>query len=172
MVSRRNLMGMAAATLLLAGCAHVMAPEPDRTIYLVRHAEKLAGDDPSLTPEGAARAELLAETLGDAGIVRIYSTDYARTRGTAAPLAAAISVPVYLYDASDLPAFAAVLNSQNGRILVVGHSNTTPALVEILEGDPSAEINEAAEYDRLYVIRITGDTVESELRRYGVPYQP
>ena len=89
MVSRRNLMGMAAAILLLAGCAHVMAPEPDRTIYLVRHAEKLAGDDPSLTPEGAARAELLAETLGDAGIVRIYSTDYARTRGTAAPLAAA-----------------------------------------------------------------------------------
>ena len=115
---------------------------------------------------------MLAETLADAGIVRIYSTDYARTRETAAPLADFMSLPVDLYDASDLPAFAAELNSQSGRILVVGHSNTTPGLAGLLGGEPGAEINEAAEYDRLYVLRITGDTVESELRRYGAPYQP
>lgn len=171
-LTRRSLIGLAAGTLLLAACTRPGPPEPDRTIYLVRHAEKQAGDDPSLTPEGAARARLLADTLADAGIARIYSTDYARTRETAAPLADFMSLPVDFYDASDLPAFVSELNFQSGRIPVVGHSNTTPDLVGLLGGDPGAEINEAAEYDRLYVLQISGGTVESELRRYGAPYQP
>lgn len=168
--SRRSLFGFVAALLILAACsAH---PPHEYTIYLVRHAEKQAGDDPSLTPDGAARAALLAETLRDSGIVRIYSTDFARTRETAAPIAEAISVPVTFYDPSDLPAFADRLKSEPGIALVVGHSNTTPALVEFLSGEPGPEINEAAEYDRLYVVRIRGDQVETELRRYGAPYQP
>ncbi|MEQ9434498.1 MAG: phosphoglycerate mutase family protein [Hyphomonas sp.] len=171
-LTRRSLMRLAAGTLLLAACTRPGPPEPDRTIYLVRHAEKQAGDDPSLTPEGAARAQLLADTLADAGIAHIYSTDYARTRETAAPLADFMSLPVYFYDASDPLSFVSELNSQSGRILVVGHSNTTPDLVGLLGGEPGVEINEAAEYDRLYVLRISGDTVESELRRYGAPYQP
>jgi 2,3-bisphosphoglycerate-dependent phosphoglycerate mutase len=169
--SRRSLFGFVAALMILAACT-TAAPGPEHTIYLVRHAEKQAGDDPSLTPDGAIRAALLTETLGDAGIVRIYSTDYARTRETAAPIAEAIAVPVTLYDPSDLPAFADRLKAEPGIALVVGHSNTTPALVEILGGEPGPEINEAAEYDRLYVVRIRGDQVDTELRRYGASYQP
>lgn len=169
-LSRRSLIGFTAALLTLAACS--APPPPEHTIYLVRHAEKQAGDDPSLTPAGAMRANVLAETLGDAGIVRIYSTDYARTRETAAPIAETVSVPVTIYDPSDLPAFAERLKAEPGIALVVGHSNTTPALVEHLDGEPGPEINEAGEYDRLYVVRIRGDQVETELRRYGAPYQP
>tara|TARA_R110000782_G_scaffold192113_1_gene281877 strand:- start:2169 stop:2684 length:516 start_codon:yes stop_codon:yes gene_type:complete len=169
-LSRRSLIGFAAALLTLAACS--TPPPPEHTIYLVRHAEKQAGDDPSLTPAGAERAALLAETLRDAGIVRIYSTDYARTRETAAPIAKAVSVPVTLYDPSDLPAFADQLKDESGITLVVGHSNTTPALVEFLGGEPGTEIDEPAEYDRLYVVSLRGDQVGSELRRYGAPYQP
>jgi 2,3-bisphosphoglycerate-dependent phosphoglycerate mutase len=170
-LSRRSLIGFTAALLTLTACA-TFQPEPEHTTYLVRHAEKQAGDDPSLTSDGAARAALLAETLRDSGIVRIYSTDYARTRETAAPIAEVISVPVEFYDPSDLPAFAVRLKAEPGIALVVGHSNTTPAMVEILGGEPGPEINEAAEYDRLYVVRIRGDQIETELRRYGAPYQP
>ena len=160
-LSRRSLFGFVAALMILTACsAH---PAPEHTIYLVRHAEKQAG---------AERAALLAETLRDAGIVRIYSTDYARTRETAAPLAKAVSAAVTLYNPSDLSAFASQLKNESGIVLVVGHSNTTPALVESLGGDPGPEINEAAEYDRLYVVSIRGDQVETELRRYGAPYQP
>jgi len=169
-LSRRSLIGFAAALLTLAACS--APPPPEHTIYLVRHAEKQAGDDPSLTPAGAMRADVLAETLGDAGIVRIYSTDYARTRETVAPIAETVSVPVTLYDPSDLPAFADKLKETSGIVLVVGHSNTTPALVEFLGGEPGTDIDEAAEYDRLYVVRMQGDHVETELRRYGAPYQP
>ncbi len=170
-LTRRNLLGLACALLTLAACA-TATPDPEHTIYLVRHAEKQAGDDPSLTPEGATRAAQLAETLGDAGILRIYSTDYARTRETAAPIAEAISVPVTLYDPSDLSAFSGRLKAEPGTTLIVGHSNTTPALVEILGGEPGTDIDEAAEYDRLYVVRIRDDRVDTELRRYGAPYQP
>ena len=169
-LSRRSLFGFAAALLALSACA-TAPPLTEHTIYLVRHAEKQAGDDPSLTSDGAARAALLADTLREAGIIRIYSTDYARTRETAAPIAEAVSVPVTLYDPSDLPAFAERLSAEPGIALVVGHSNTTPAFVEILGGEPGPAINEAAEYDRLYVVRIRGDQVDTELRRYGAPYQ-
>ena len=168
--SRRSLIGFAAAVLALAACA--THPAPEHTIYLVRHAEKQAGDDPSLTSDGAARAALLAETLRDAGIVRIYSTDYARTRETAAPIAEVISVPVEFYDPADLPGFAVRLKAEPGIALVVGHSNTTPTLVEFLGGEPGTDIDEPAEYDRLYVVSVRGDQVETELRRYGTPYQP
>lgn len=169
-LSRRSLVGFTAALLTLAACAAPASPQ--RTIYLVRHAEKQAGDDPSLTSGGAIRAALLAETLRDTGIVRIYSTDYARTRETAAPIAEAVAVAVTLYDPSDLPVFADQLKDESGITLVVGHSNTTPVLVEYLGGEPGTDIDEPAEYDRLYVVRMRGDQIETELRRYGAPYQP
>ncbi|MEH6694335.1 MAG: phosphoglycerate mutase family protein [Hyphomonas sp.] len=168
-LSRRAFVGLSVAAMALAAC---LSPPPETVIYLVRHAEKQAGDDPSLTPEGLARAEELALTLKQAGITRIYSTDTARTRQTAAPLAADLDMPVDIYDASDLPAFARQLKAQTGAILVVGHSNTTPSLVEYIGGAPGTEINEAAEYDRLYVLDITGENVRTELRRYGSPYRP
>lgn len=169
--SRRAFAGLTVAALVSAACMS-SPPPPETVIYLVRHAEKQTGDDPSLTDEGRTRAEELALTLQQAGITRIYSTDTARTRQTAAPLAAALSLPVDLYDASDLPAFASQLTAQTDTLLVVGHSNTTRPLVEYLGGDPGTEINESGEFDRLYVLHIRGDTVRTELRRYGSRYKP
>jgi 2,3-bisphosphoglycerate-dependent phosphoglycerate mutase len=54
--------------------------------------------------------------------------------------------------------------------LVVGHSNTTGALAGHLGGDPGPAIDDATEFDRLYVISITEDgTVSSRIERYGAP---
>jgi hypothetical protein len=51
---------------------------------------------------------------------------------------------------------------------VVGHSNTTPAAVELLGGEPGAEIDEADEYDRLYILTIaTSGEVSTVVLRYG-----
>src|SRR5688500_4636201 len=60
--------------------------------YVVRHAEKESANsnmtsDVPLSAAGMARAEELKELLKDKKIVRIYSTDYQRTKSTAAPLA-------------------------------------------------------------------------------------
>lgn len=161
------------AALAIASCA--ASPGPSRmsddgtyTIYLVRHAEKQAGDDPSLTGAGLERAEVLGEILSNAGVEKIWSSDYRRTRETAAPLATRLGLDVEIYDASDLTSLADRLTAEGLTALVVGHSNTTPQLAELLGAAPGEPIVEANEYDRLYVIeRKDGVTVSDEIQRFG-----
>ena len=139
-------------------------------VYLVRHAERAEDgtSDPPISEEGQARARLVSRMLSDAGITRAHSTDYRRTRATAAPLAEAIAATVEHYDGSDLDGLAARLRAAGGRHLVVGHGNTTPALVTVLGGDPGAPVDES-EYDRLYILTLTGDGASTVLLRFGVP---
>src|SRR5437762_589228 len=79
----------------------------DTVVIAVRHAEKVVNGskDPSLTPEGEKRAELLARMLRDAGVSAIYSTPFQRTRNTAAPLAKRLGIAVTV-DNAEPPALA------------------------------------------------------------------
>lgn len=140
-------------------------------VYLVRHAEKATGGkDPDLTEAGRARAQALARTLGDAGIGAIHSTDFKRTRQTAAPLAERLGLEVRIYDWDEMQALASAMRAASGRHLVVGHSDTTPELVGLLGGEPGPAIDEPTEYDRLYIVTIGPDgAVTSVLLRYGEP---
>ncbi|MEZ6001784.1 phosphoglycerate mutase family protein [Hyphomonas sp.] len=152
--------------LALGACASAPAV-PDTTIYLVRHAEKQAGDNPDLTIVGRARAEILSQRLQDVSLTDIWSTDTKRTIETAKPASKRTGLPIQIYDADRQAAFATRLKSTPGTILVVGHSNTIPDLVGLLGGKPGAPIVEATEYDRLYVVTVTKGRAKSELRRYG-----
>ena len=51
-------------------------------VYLVRHAEKISGEDPLLTAGGNKRAGDLMRALKDKNIKRIYVTEYKRTQNT------------------------------------------------------------------------------------------
>lgn len=154
---------------MLPGMA-VTADEP-ALVFLVRHAEKLtSGEDPALSAAGRLRAEELARLLQDAGIGHIYSTDFVRTRDTAAPLAERLGLPITIYDWDQLDALAAELKTAGRRSLVVGHSDTTPDLVGRLGAEQGPPIDEPTEYDRLYVVTIAADgNVTTELRRYSPP---
>ena len=77
------------------------------------------------------------------------------------------NLPVIGYDPRDLESFASTLRATPGTILVVGHSNTIPELVDLLGGKPGAPIDEASEYDRLYVVTVDGRKIHTEMRRYG-----
>lgn len=146
----------------------IVTPDAPLSVFLVRHAEKLTGDDPALTLAGEARAEALADLLIDANLKHIHSSDYQRTRQTAAPLAERLGLTVEFYDPRDLSGLAAQLKEQGGRHLVVGHSNTTPQLTEALGGDGDTPINEATEYDRLYLVESLSDgTMSTTLLRFG-----
>lgn len=138
-------------------------------VFLVRHAEKVSdGRDPELSSAGTERAADLVAALRDAEIQHVHSSDFIRTRDTAAPLAAALGLEVELYDPRDLPALVTRLREAGGRHLVVGHSNTTPVAVELLGGEPGTEIDEATEYDRLYTVTVGADgSVSTVLLRYG-----
>lgn len=162
--------GFLISLMLCLGACTQSAPTSD-AIFLVRHAEKTAeANDPGLTQAGQARALALANRLGGEGITHIHSSDFIRTRDTAEPLAEKMGLEVEIYDPRDLAAIAAKLKATPGRHLVVGHSNTTPPLVELLGGDGGTPIVEATEYDRLYIVSTkTGEPVKSYLTRYGKP---
>lgn len=123
-------------------------------IYLVRHAEKQTGvsEDPSLTETGRLRAANLAVVLKSAELEHVFTTDYKRTRETAVPVAESAGVEMEIYDPEGLDALAARLLKSRDSALVVGHSNTTPELVDLLGGEAGQPIVEAWEYDRLYLL--------------------
>ncbi|WP_286828998.1 MULTISPECIES: gamma subclass chorismate mutase AroQ [Kordiimonas] len=128
----------------------------DATIYLVRHAEKVADGtrDPDLTAMGRARADWIAGYLADKGLTGIYSTDYKRTRETAQPTAEKAGLAVNLYDPRALDAFAAELKSKDGVFLVVGHSNTTPMLANLLAGSHLKYAGEDV-YDQIFKVKLS-----------------
>ncbi len=148
--------------------ANTLATEP-LIVFLVRHAERLdASPDAELSLSGKERAKRLASVLKDAEIQRIHSTDFIRTRDTAAPIAAELRKKVELYEHRGLQTLIQKLRKAGGRHLVVGHSNTTPAVVKLLDGNPGSPINEAHEYDRLYIVEIGAEgKATTVLVRYG-----
>lgn len=134
---------------VFAGCTS--NPEREQTaaeqkplvVFLVRHAEKTDNArDPDLSEEGRKRTSELAGVLRSAEIGHVHSTDFIRTRETAAPVAKEAGLEVETYDPRDLAGFAKKLKETGGRHLVVGHSNTTPELTKLLGGEPGTEIDE------------------------------
>jgi len=160
--------------LQFIGAHPVEGQDAPTILYVVRHAER-ADDgtpDPPLSGPGLQRASQLARMLADSDLTAVYSTDLKRTRQTAGPAAERFGLVVDTYDPRQLEHFAGELASNSGgRILVTGHSNTTPALVELLGGDPVSAIDEA-EYDRLYIVVVgAGRAATSVLLRFGAPFE-
>lgn len=137
------------------GLARAQRPESATTIFLVRHAEKADQTNASpLTERGKARAQKLAETLRDANVRAVFSTDFVRTRETAQPLAERRGLPVQSYDAKDAGFSKMLLKNHEGqRVLVVGHSNTIPKLVNALVGTSLPNLADS-EYDALFVVTV------------------
>ncbi len=133
----------------------------EQHIYLSRHAEENHDkQDPGITEKGRARAQWIAEFLKKKSIEVIYSTDYQRTRETAAPLAKLINQTVVYYNPRSLSQLAGKLINEGKTSFVVGHSNTTPFLVKLLKGEPGRPMTEK-DFDRLYHIIISEDRVIS-----------
>jgi len=130
------------------------------TVILVRHAEKLADSgDPDLSKSGHSRARELNRVLADVPLEALYATQYLRTRRTLEPIASArgLEVTVDRVDGGDLPGYsrrfaANLLERHAGEtVLVAGHSNTVPTLIEALGVSPAPTIGEM-DYDDLFVV--------------------
>jgi len=131
------------------------------TVVLVRHAEKELGtiEDPPLAPEGEVRAERLATMFGKVTgvgrIAAIYVSDTRRTQQTAAPLAARLRLQPVILPGKDVAALAnhAMHDHRGGAVLIVGHGNTIPQIVQRISGlevPPMAE----DEFDEIYVVSV------------------
>lgn len=167
-----------AAVLL---CLAPIAGAQPAMVVLVRHAEKasIPGPDPELSEAGLARAAALASALSDASVSSIITTQFRRTRSTAAPLAKKLGLtPITVAAGAELAAHAqatarAVRARPSGEvILVVGHSNTIPAIIRALGGPEFSDLCEG-EYDNLFILQIDSARAVRLLRtRYGAPDDP
>ena len=125
------------------------------TIYLVRHAEKQTLlDDPPLTSCGEKRAVAMKEFWSDVPIDVVYSTDYKRTTGTAAPVADAKDLEIQTYAPNALEALKEMLMTKQQDAIVVGHSNTTAVLAGLLIGEEMGSFDESI-YNRIYQVVVS-----------------
>lgn len=156
------------------------AEQGTRTVIVVRHAEKVdESKDPLLSPTGQARAEALALALANARIDAVITTQLQRTKLTAAPLVKSRGLTPIVVDATAdakvhaKAVAAAVLARPAGEgILVVGHSNTVPAIVAALGGPEGLAICDN-EFTTLFVLTIPASGPVRVVRgTYGAPDPP
>ena len=129
-----------------------------RTIFFVRHADKVSDDtDAVLSDAGRRRATCLAKTLSDSNIQQIYVSDLQRTQQTAAPLAEQLHlkpVAIPLAKVDDL--IAAIRADKAANILVIWHDQTLPKILRAL-GAPEITPIGHTEYDRFFILTFDGD---------------
>lgn len=158
------------ALLDAPGCAQQTAESVEvTTVILVRHAEKVKSEDknPELSEKGKERALQLAELLQNSNIDVIYSTDYIRTKTTVEPLAGKIEKEIQIYNPRDENFIKKLLSDNPGKtILVSGHSNTTPMLVNQLLGKDKYQQLDESEYSKIFFVTVCGELAKDLILTY------
>jgi phosphohistidine phosphatase SixA len=171
--------------LLLVFFAFTVSPVPvaaadhPQIVVLVRHAEKADAPpgDVALSVTGQARAEELSIALAEAGLDTIVTTQFRRTRDTAALLTRGLKLTPVIVQAGDdtashARAVAAAVRAGGSSVLVVGHSNTVPAIIAALGGPAMEELCDS-EYSNLFTLALTpGQPARLVHSHYGAPDPP
>ncbi|MCO6437741.1 MAG: histidine phosphatase family protein [Phycisphaerae bacterium] len=116
MRSRLKVVGAAVVSLFVGSCTALNTttvyspPGTTTTLFIVRHAERDPGLDPPLNEEGLARAQILADELGDEGITAVYYPALIRNRQTAEPLVEQVNPSVKEYSALEVADTRALAN--------------------------------------------------------------
>jgi 2,3-bisphosphoglycerate-dependent phosphoglycerate mutase len=150
--------------ICLVALGYYFYSSPVTTIIIVRHAEKNIepnNPNPSLSADGIVRSQTLLHVLGESSIKAIYTSQFFRTQQTAQPLAERLNLTATQVDAKDARGLVnGVLANHRGEVvLIVGHTNSIPQIIEALGGGAIPEIPET-QYDNLFVVT---------LKRFGKP---
>jgi phosphohistidine phosphatase SixA len=160
--------------IALAGPSVSMA-KPDQVI-VVRHAERSSEPkgDPTITPEGAKRAELLAEMLGAAKVQTVVTTNFRRTRETAAPLAMKLGLTPIVVEMRRGEVQAHIddvvdkVEQAKGVVLVVGHTNTVSSIVEAFSDTRPTRLCESS-FSNIFIATPDAPFLPAVHLKYGAP---
>lgn len=149
------------------------AGEIETTVLVVRHAEKTCRRCDELSEEGLHRASSLPVAVGKITerLSAVYHSDTKRTRQTVAHLDPKPHIE-YVRNSTEGDLVAGIFEDRCGQdVLVAGHSNTVPKILELL-GVPPGQIDAAAwfpatrpdgvreidheDHDDLFVVKICG----------------
>ena len=109
----------------------------------------------------------LAYLLQSSNIDAIYSTNYIRTESTAEPLANMLGIEIQNYETYDSSFIDDVIDEHKGKnILIVGHSNTIPDLVNELIDEEKYKDLVDSEYNKIFVVTISNTYSKSVILQY------
>ncbi len=171
--------GMAVAPRALSA-QPAAAEAPPALVLVVRHAEKADNSsDPVLSAQGSARGDALAKALEHIRIDHVIVTPLQRTRLTAASTMTAYGLQPEVVGlgpdmATHIANIAAAVRRQSGKVvLVVGHSNTVPAIVHALGGPKLPDLCETY-FGALFTVMPSapGAPARVVVSNYGIPDPP
>jgi len=144
--------------LVLLFGAFLTAEAQETTFFLIRHAEKDRSNpnerNPHLTLEGRQRATRWSVVLSQVDLDAVYSTDYHRTVETAKSTARKQKLAIQFYDPKNMYSDEFKEATEGKKVLVVGHSNTTPFFANKIIGEDIYEQIEDDNNANLYIVTI------------------
>jgi broad specificity phosphatase PhoE len=144
------------------------------TVYVVRHAEQVrdGSKDPALSGLGTQRARALRNQMKSARLSAVFSTPYRRSQGTALPTTQAYEIEINTYEPIAYAKLATRIRDgfPGKSVLIIGHSNTVPKIVEAL-GGPRYEDLGHDEFDKLFVLAVYDDTTTCARLSYGEKFK-
>ena len=157
LLSSRFRAVLGAGLVMVVTMSSGLSAQPSMVV-LVRHAEKAAvpGNDPPLSDIGTARAAALAEAMVASKPNAIVVSTLQRTSLTAQVVAKQTGVTPQQIgmeggSAAHIAAVAKAVQQAKGVVLVVGHSNTVPAIIKALGGPALPDICDA-NYSYFFVL--------------------
>jgi len=150
------------SVVALALAAWALVSASTTTLIVIRHAEATRSPDkpdkdPPLSLAGELRAARLADVFassaGKLALDGVVVSAFRRSQDTARPLANALGIPVIVESSADPAVISrrALGEFRGGRVLIVGHADTVPAIVGALTGDQIPPMAET-DFGTLYVV--------------------
>lgn len=132
--------------------------------YLIRHSEKVdASKNPDLSEIGLKRAESWNKILQDVKFDAVFSTDFKRTMQTANPIAHRLNLEIKMYNPNTLDLTEFKKETLGKKVLIVGHSNSTPEFVnKLINQKVYSQIDDTV-FGNLYLVTIINDVVTFKL---------
>jgi broad specificity phosphatase PhoE len=134
------------------------------TYYFIRHAEKVDNSkNPDLSEIGLQRSKLWNEIFSEIKLDAIYSTDFKRTLQTVTPMATNNKISIINYDPKTIDIESFKKNTLGKKVLVVGHSNTIPNLVNQIINKKIYNDMDDVTFGNLYIVTINSDSINHQL---------
>jgi 2,3-bisphosphoglycerate-dependent phosphoglycerate mutase len=158
--------------IILALC--LLSSYSQQTFYIVRHAEKADNsNDPQLSQQGIDRAVDLEKYLASKKLDTVFTSTFKRTMLTGLTVSLPRAIPQLTIDQQNQQALNEFIQRMKSiktdkDILIVGHSNTVPTIVQGLCGQSVATIAEN-DYDNIYIIEIKNGNKTLTQLTYGKP---
>jgi broad specificity phosphatase PhoE len=140
------------------------------TVLLVRHADidlPPLSNNPPLNAAGRRRAATLARIAAGSGVTAIFTSTFTRTIQTVEPLVARLGLQGNVAPAPAVLAQQVTAGTLGSLVVIAGHSNTVPEIINALGVQPAPHAIGEREFDNLFIVTLVGGEAGLLHLKYG-----